>query len=74
MRVKDIKEVFNPIMFICMVRNPYAQAEGIIRRNKATPEYAAKFALKCLKYQKQNLLWFRIRTNTLFQKKVFLIK
>ena len=37
-----------------MVRNPYAQVEGIVRRNHATIEYAADFALKCLRYQKQN--------------------
>ena len=37
-----------------MVRNPYAQVEGIMRRNGATVEYAAKFALKCLRFQKQN--------------------
>lgn len=38
-----------------MIRNPYAQAEGIIRRNKASAEYAAKFVLNCLRYQKQNI-------------------
>ena len=42
--------------FIAIVRNPYAQAEGIIRRNGATPEYAAKFALKCLRFQRDNYL------------------
>ena len=35
-------------------RNPYAHVEGIIRRNSATTEYAARFALKCLRYQKRN--------------------
>ena len=38
-----------------MVRNPYAQVEGIIRRNNATLEYAANFAINCLKYQKENI-------------------
>ena len=55
MRTKDIKEAFNPISFICMVRNPYAQCEGIIRRNEKSAEFAAKFALKCLQYQKSNI-------------------
>ena len=55
MRTKDIKEVFNPISYICMVRNPYAQCEGIIRRNGKSAEFAAKFALKCLQYQKSNI-------------------
>jgi len=54
MRVTEINKVFENISFLAMVRNPYAQAEGIIRRNNATPEYAAQFALKCLRYQKQN--------------------
>ena len=55
MRVNDIKEFFNPISFICMVRNPYAQCEGIIRRNGKSAEFAAKFALNCLQYQKANI-------------------
>jgi hypothetical protein len=54
MRVSEIKKVFDNIYFLGMVRNPYAQVEGIIRRNNATPEYAAQFALKCLMYQKKN--------------------
>jgi len=54
MRVAAIKKVFDNIVFLAMVRNPYAQVEGIIRRNNATTEYAAAFALKCLRYQKKN--------------------
>ena len=54
MRVKEIKDVFDNIYFLAMVRNPYAHVEGIIRRNTATTEYAARFALKCLRYQKKN--------------------
>ena len=38
-----------------MTRNPYAQAEGIIRRNNASAKYAAKFVLDGLKYQKCNI-------------------
>ena len=56
MRVNKVKEVFDNAVFLAMVRNPYAQVEGIMRRNGATAEYAAKFALKCLRYQKQNKL------------------
>ena len=64
MRANEIKETFTNSYFIIMVRNPYAQAEGIIRRNNASAEYAAKFALDCLKYQKANIeskyrsIWF----------------
>lgn len=54
MRVTEIKKVFKNIFFLAMVRNPYAQVEGIIRRNDATTEYAAEFALGCLRYQKIN--------------------
>jgi len=54
MRVSAINKAFSNAHFIAMVRNPYAQAEGIIRRNNASAEYAAKFALKCLRYQMQN--------------------
>ena len=63
-RVDEIKKTFKDAYFIIMVRNPYAQAEGIIRRNNATAEYAAKFALNCLKQQKINIeskhnsIWF----------------
>ena len=54
MRVKEIKQVFDNIFFLAMVRNPYAHVEGIMRRNDASIEYAANFALKCLRYQKEN--------------------
>jgi hypothetical protein len=37
-----------------MVCNPYAYVEGLIRRNGATTEFAAVFALRCLRFQKQN--------------------
>lgn len=55
MRVDAIKKEFENISFICMVRNPYAQVEGIIRRNNASAENAANFAIQCLKYQKLNI-------------------
>lgn len=55
MRVDEIKKVFKNIYFLAMVRDPYAHVEGIIRRNSSTVDYAAKFALKCLRYQKYNI-------------------
>ena len=54
MRVSEIKKVFDNVCFLSMVRNPYAQVEGIMRRNGADVDYAKKFALNCLRYQKQN--------------------
>lgn len=55
MRVTEIKKVFNNIVFLVMVRNPYAHIEGLIRRNGITTESATKLALRCLKYQKNNI-------------------
>ena len=49
-RVQSIKKTFQNSYFICIVRNPYAQVEGIMRRNNASAEYAANFSIKCLKY------------------------
>ena len=38
-----------------MVRNPYAQVEGLMRRNDESAKNAAIFSLKCLQYQRQNI-------------------
>ena len=54
-RVADLKDTFKPASFIALVRNPYAQCEGIMRRNNQSAEFAAKFAIKCLKYQRKNI-------------------
>ncbi len=62
MRVDEIEKVFTPIKFICLVRNPYAQVEGIMRRNYQDAKSAAEFAIKCLKYQSKN----KLRENCLF--------
>ena len=62
MRVDDIQRVFRPIKYICMVRNPYAQVEGIIRRNRQDAKSAAEFAIKCLRFQSKN----KFRNNSLF--------
>lgn len=50
-----IQKVFDPSYFVCLVRNPYAQSESLIRRTGYTPREAAEFALECLRLQKQNL-------------------
>ena len=62
MRVDEIEKVFSPIKYMCMVRNPYAQVEGLMRRNKQDAKSAAEFAIKCLYYQSKN----RKRKNILF--------
>jgi hypothetical protein len=55
MRAQKIENTFDNIDFIVMTRNPYAQTEGIIRRNKEDATVAAEFSIQCLKYQKRNL-------------------
>ena len=62
MRVDEIQKVFSPIQYMCIVRNPYAQVEGLMRRNSQDAKSAAKFAIKCLYYQSKN----KKRENTLF--------
>ena len=62
MRANKIDKVFNPAYYICFVRNPYAQVEGIIRRNNQDARSAAEFAIRCLDYQKLN----KTRKRTLF--------
>ena len=55
MRVNQLKDVFYPNYFICMVRNPYAICEGVMRRSNKSAEVAAKFTIKCFKYQMKNI-------------------
>ena len=43
-RAINIDKEFHNAKFICLVRNPYAQAEGSIRRNNSSAKYAAQFA------------------------------
>ena len=62
MRVDDIEKVFSPIKYICIVRNPYAQVEGIMRRNRQDAKSSAEFVIKCLDYQNRN----KDRKNSLF--------
>ena len=53
-RTQDILKHFQPAQFIIMVRNPYAQAEGLIRRNNWPVKRAANFAIMCLHTQWAN--------------------
>ena len=54
-RALEIQAHFKPAYFICMVRNPYAHCEGIIRRNNNQPKNAAEFVINCFKYQRKNI-------------------
>ena len=53
-RTKDILAHFQPVKFIVMVRNPYAQSEGLMRRNQWTARRAANFSTMCLRTQLRN--------------------
>lgn len=53
-RVDEIRAHFQPVRFVAMVRNPYAHAEGLMRRNGWTAQRAANFALMCLRTQRNN--------------------
>ena len=59
LRAEAIQKAFEPCKFIISYRNPYAQCESIIRRSNDTVEYAANFAILCLKSQKRNIEKFR---------------
>ena len=53
-RTAQILQHFQPVRFIVMVRNPYAQAEGLMRHNNWTAKRAANFAMMCLRTQLAN--------------------
>jgi len=53
-RTGDILAHFQPAKFIIMVRNPYAQSEGLVRRNHWSLAKAANFSLMCLRRQREN--------------------
>jgi len=55
MRFDEIKKEFDNTYAICLIRNPYAVIEGIMRRNSKTIEFAIEFCIKTLKYQKYNI-------------------
>ena len=54
-RASVIEKEFIPSYFICMTRNPYAFSESLIRKNKISAEDAARFVVKCFKYQQFNI-------------------
>ena len=53
-RTRDILAHFQPVKFVVMVRNPYAQAEGLMRRNNWTAQRAANMAANWLRMQLEN--------------------
>ncbi len=53
-RTRHIRRHFQPVRFIIMVRNPYAQAEGLMRHNNWTVQRAANFSMMCLRTQLDN--------------------
>jgi len=55
MHIDEITKHFKPSYYIIMVRNPYAQAEGLMRRNKWGAKEAAHFVVKTFKYQEYNI-------------------
>ena len=55
MRFDEIKKQFDNTYAICLVRNPYAVIEGILRRNSKSIEFAVEFCIKTLQYQKYNI-------------------
>lgn len=55
MRINDLINTFELTYFICLIRNPYAICEGIMRRSGKSAADAAKFTVDCLNYQMQNI-------------------
>lgn len=51
----SMEKAFGPSHFICMVRDPYAHCESLIRRMGYEEQMAAWFTIHCLKLQKKNL-------------------
>ena len=54
-RAAAAEAVFQPAYFIALVRNPYALAESLMRRNKLSASEAAQFVVELLQAQKRNL-------------------
>jgi len=54
-RAKNIEKEFPNAKFICLVRNPYAQIEGKMRRHGTSAKEAAELSIQYLKYQKKNI-------------------
>ena len=54
-RADKIKQHFNNVKFICLVRNPYAQIQSNLRRYNTDIKEAASNYINYLKFQKENL-------------------
>ena len=54
-RAKEIENEFINAKFICLLRNPYAQVEGKMRRYGTNAQEAAELSIQYLKYQKENI-------------------
>ena len=54
-RAIQIEKEFPNAKFICLVRNPYAQIEGEMRRYGTPVKEAAELSIQYLKYQKKNI-------------------
>jgi len=54
LRTDAIARHFQPVRFIIMVRNPFAQCEGLMRRHNWSVERSAQFVANCLQVQMQN--------------------
>jgi len=54
LRADEIVRHFHPAHFLIMVRNPYAHCEGLIRRNRWSPDEAAEFSMRCMRQQSKN--------------------
>lgn len=54
-RALKIQEEFKNAKFICLIRNPYAQVEGKMRRHNTSADEAANLSLQYLRYQKTNI-------------------
>ena len=54
-RAIEIEKEFPNAKFICIVRNPYAQIEGEMRRYGTPVKEATELCIQYLKYQKKNI-------------------
>jgi len=56
-RADKIKEHFNPISFVALIRDPYAFCEGVVRRGvEHSWAEAARLWVKCAKSQRWNVI------------------
>jgi len=53
-RTDAIRQHFQPLRFLLMVRDPYAHCEGLMRRNGWDAQRAAEFSVRCLRQQATN--------------------